>query len=112
MSPEPEGMPEPRKKRSLQIDGAAFLTGLFLGFSALWIVYLVIFYAAGAPYGHIGPYAFIPVGVYAAAAVILAARRRRPGMSIGGGMLLGLGIWLLVGGGTCIAGLSRTTGLL
>ncbi|WP_369045452.1 hypothetical protein [Sinomonas sp. P10A9] len=119
-NPRPERFPglgeEPGRQRSTggsgkpehRFDGGSFGMGIILGVLALWVVYLVIFFAAGAPYARIGGFAFVPVGIYAAAAVVLTARARS--VSLGGGMLLGLGIWLLIGGGACIAGLSRTGG--
>jgi hypothetical protein len=92
-----------------RFDGPAFARGAFLGFIALWIVYLVVFFGAGAPYGRIGVGAYVPVALCTVAAVVVTVRPRT--LSLGAGMLLGLGLWLLIGGGLCIAGLSQTPGL-
>jgi uncharacterized BrkB/YihY/UPF0761 family membrane protein len=107
--PDASGPPEDEGRPRREFVGALFTLGAFLGGVALLFVYILIFFAAGAPYGSVGYVAFVPVGVYLVIAVLLTISRRW--MSAGIGMLTGLGIWLAIGGGPCIGGLSRTTGL-
>jgi hypothetical protein len=52
-----------------------------------------------------GPAALIPIGVYLAVAGVLAIRPRTSGL--GAGLLIGLGIFVLMGGGICVLSLTQ-----
>ena len=84
------------------------LQAALLGVLGLFVVYLILFFTVGAPAGRIGPLAYVPAALYLAGAIVAVVlpKSRR----LGSGMLLGLGIWLIIGGGVCIAGLAGTGG--
>ena len=76
--------------------------GILLGTTALYALYI-----AGPPSLHIltGPSAFIPVVGYLAIAVVLAVWP--PTSRWGAGLLIGLGIFILLGGGVCVGALAQ-----
>jgi hypothetical protein len=81
--------------------------GILFGTAALYASYVGVPIAFGGPQNMrflTGPYAFIPIGVYLAIAVLLAVR---PRTSLWGtGLLIGLGIFTLLGGGICVGSLA------
>lgn len=85
--------------------------GLSFGALALYILYLWATVGIGAPNSWpnsilAGPAAFVPIAVYLGLAIVLAVR---PGTArTGAGMLIGLGIFLLLGGGLCVGALAQT----
>jgi hypothetical protein len=81
--------------------------GILFGTTALYAIYVGVPIAFGGPQNMrflTGPSAFIPIGVYLAIAVVLAVRPRRSRW--GAGMLIGLGIFTLLGGGVCVGTLA------
>lgn len=87
--------------------------GILLGTVALYAIYVGIPIAAGGPAFMrflTGPSAFIPIGVYLVLAIVLAVRPRTSRW--GSGLLIGLGIFTLLGGGICVGVLAAQTGSL
>ncbi|WP_457966655.1 hypothetical protein M1E17_08015 [Arthrobacter sp. D1-29] len=90
--------------------------GILVGASALYALYLLGPSAFGRLQAEAdpgptsmsfltGPSAFIPIAVYLAIAVLLAVR---PSTSRwGAGLLIGLGIFTLLGGGLCVGYLAQ-----
>jgi hypothetical protein len=81
--------------------------GILFGTTALYAIYIGVPIAFGGPQNMrflTGPSAFIPIGVYLATAVVLAVRPRTSRW--GAGMLIGLGIFTLLGGGVCVGTLA------
>jgi len=82
--------------------------GAIIGALSLYVIYIGIVFAAPS-----NPWMaradrfsiFIPVVVYLAVAILLAVRRRTS--LFGAGLLIGLGTFTLLGGGLCVAVLSR-----
>lgn len=101
-SQEDEEPPEPRR-------GGYMLLGILLGTPALYALYFGLTAGIAPDQGYktflAGPAALIPVGVYLAIAGILAVRPRTSGF--GAGLLIGLGIFILLGGGVCVLALSQ-----
>lgn len=85
--------------------------GILLGTLALYAIYVGIPIAVGGPNKMrflTGPSAFIPIGLYLLVAIVLAVR---PGTSRwGAGLLIGLGVFTLLGGGICVGSLAAYTG--
>ena len=85
--------------------------GIMLGTTALYAIYIGIPIAFGGPYNMrflTGPSAFVPIAGYLAIAIILAVR---PATSRwGAGLLIGLGIFTLLGGGICVGALVQMGG--
>ena len=85
--------------------------GLSFGALALYINYLWQKMGVGAPNSgpaslRPAPAAFVPIAVYLGLGIALAVR---PGTArTGAGMLIGLGIFLLLGGGLCVGALAQT----
>ncbi|ADX72446.1 hypothetical protein Asphe3_12690 [Pseudarthrobacter phenanthrenivorans Sphe3] len=78
--------------------------GILLGAVALYGLYLVVPVVFGGPYGVrflTGPSTFVPIAVYLAIAIVLAVRPRTARW--GAGLLIGLGIFTLLGGGLCVS---------
>lgn len=99
-----EEPPEPRR-------GSIGL-GILLGTPALYALYFGTTQGIAPDEGYktflAGPAAFIPVAVYLGLAIVLAVR---PGTSrLGAGLLIGLGIFTLLGGGICVGSLARMRG--
>jgi hypothetical protein len=81
--------------------------GILFGTTALYAIYVGVPIAFGGPQNMrflTGPSAFIPIGVYLAIAVVLAVRPRTSRW--GAGLLIGLGIFTLLGGGVCVGSLA------
>ncbi|WP_433874914.1 hypothetical protein [Sinomonas atrocyanea] len=89
-------------------SGAALTAGLFGGALVLTAVYIVLLVGhdpvsqGGAG---LGP-SLLPLVLYLLAASALTWNEGS--RSFGVGLLISVGLWLLFGGGICIAGLSRT----
>jgi peptidoglycan/LPS O-acetylase OafA/YrhL len=83
--------------------------GILLGAVALYALYFGTTAGIAPDQGYktflAGPAAFIPIGVYLAIAVVLAVRPRTSRW--GAGLLIGLGIFTLVGGGICVSALAQ-----
>ncbi|YCK81686.1 hypothetical protein M1D89_21880 [Arthrobacter sp. D3-18] len=81
--------------------------GILFGTTALYAIYVGVPIAFGGPQNMrflTGPSAFIPIGVYLSIAVVLAVRPRTSRW--GAGLLIGLGIFTLLGGGICVGSLA------
>ena len=81
--------------------------GILLGTTALYAIYVGVPIAFGGPASMrflTGPSAFIPIAVYLAIAVVLAVTPRISRW--GAGLLIGLGIFTLLGGGVCVGTLA------
>lgn len=97
---------------SQQPRGGSLGLGLVLGAAALYAVYLgATVFSVGAPYGWsssilAGWATFIPIAVYLALAILFAVRRHTS--RFGAGLLIGLGIFTLLGGGLCIGSLAQS----
>ncbi|HJW00797.1 MAG TPA: hypothetical protein VJ617_17020 [Arthrobacter sp.] len=82
--------------------------GILLGTAALYAIYVGVPIAFGGPASMrflTGPSAFIPILVYLAIAVGLAVTPRTSRW--GAGLLIGLGIFTLLGGGVCVGALAQ-----
>lgn len=104
-SPPPQQAEPPGEPR-----GGSLGVGIVFGALALYAVYVLGTVARG-PYAWSGsflavPAAFIPIIIYLAAAVVLAIRRRTA--RLGAGLLIGLGVFSLLGGGLCIGFLAQS----
>lgn len=80
--------------------------GILLGTTALYALYLGIPIVLGGPYNTrflTGPVAFVPMAGYLAIAILLAVWP--PTSRWGAGLLIGLGIFTLLGGGVCVGAL-------
>jgi hypothetical protein len=82
--------------------------GILVGAPALYVLYFVLPIVFGGPYIMrflTGPATFIPIAVYLVAAIVLAVRPRTSRW--GAGLLIGLGIFTLLGGGLCVGYLAQ-----
>jgi hypothetical protein len=82
--------------------------GILFGTTALYAIYVGVPIAFGGPASLrflTGPSAFIPVAVYLLVAIVLAVRPRTSRW--GAGLLIGLGIFILLGGGVCVGALAQ-----
>lgn len=97
---------------SQQPRGGNLGLGALLGTLVLYAVYLgATVFSVGAPYGWsasvlAGWATFLPIAVYLVLAILLAVRRHTS--RFGAGMLIGLGIFTLLGGGLCIGSLAQS----
>ena len=85
--------------------------GILLGTIALYGLYVGVPIAFGGPYNMrflTGPSAFVPLVGYLAIAIILAVWP--PTSRWGAGLLIGLGIFTLLGGGVCVGALAGQMG--
>jgi hypothetical protein len=103
-SPPPQEGEPPKEPR-----GGAMGTGIVFGALGLYAVYILRTMARG-PYAWSTsflavPAPFIPIIIYLAAAVVIAIRRRTA--LLGAGLLIGLGVFTLLGGGLCIGFLTQ-----
>ena len=112
-----EDNPPPKKDEESPASGLGPMGfGILLGTTALYALYIL---GPGA-FGRLqagpgsgptsmpfmtGPSAFLPVAVYLAIAVVLAVRPRTSRW--GAGLLIGLGIFTLLGGGICVGFLAQ-----
>ena len=98
--PPPPGGPPQRS------GGGAFLAlGIVAGFAVLFLVYLAIIVLVGPSWAS----AFAPVVLFLILAIVLTVRPRT--RMFGAGLLIGLGVWALLGGGLCIPLLIPQAGL-
>ena len=89
--PPPPGEPAPRR------GGGGFLAlGILAAYGVLFVVYLAVLYFVGPSW----PSAFGPVILFLVVAIVLTVRPRT--RMFGTGLLIGLGVWVLLGGGLCI----------
>lgn len=90
----------------------SMLLGILLGALALYALYFGTTAGIAPDQGYrtfLAGYAtFIPIAVYLAAAIVLAVRPRTS--RLGAGLLIGLGIFTLLGGGICVMALSQMRG--
>jgi hypothetical protein len=93
---------QPRRPRG----GGSVTLGIVAGIVGLFGLYFALAMLAGP--GWIT--ALLPIVVYVIGSVLLAVRPRTA--RFGAGLLIGLGVWLLVGGGVCIAILVPPGGLV
>jgi peptidoglycan/LPS O-acetylase OafA/YrhL len=98
---EEEPAPEPRR--------GSMVLGILVGAVALYALYFGTTAGIAPDEGYktflAGPAVFIPIGAYLAVAGALAIRTRTS--RLGAGLLIGLGIFILVGGGICVMALSQ-----
>lgn len=96
-----EPPPEPRR--------GSMTLGILLGAVALYALYFGTTAGIAPDEGYktflAGPAVFIPIGVYLAVAGALAIWTRTS--RLGAGLLIGLGVFILVGGGICVMALSQ-----
>ncbi|WP_426977253.1 hypothetical protein ACQCSU_20825 [Pseudarthrobacter sp. O4] len=96
-----EPPPEPRR--------GSMALGILLGAVALYALYFGTTGGIAPDQGYktflAGPAVFIPIAVYLAVAGVLAVRPRTS--RLGAGLLIGLGVFTLLGGGICVAALSQ-----
>ncbi|HYH77040.1 MAG TPA: hypothetical protein VD841_06005 [Arthrobacter sp.] len=82
--------------------------GILIGSVALYVLYFVLPMVFGGPYFMrflTGPATFVPIAVYLVVAIVLAVRPRTSRW--GAGLLIGLGIFTLLGGGLCVGYLAQ-----
>lgn len=87
--------------------------GILFGTTALYAIYLGVPIAFGGPASMpflTGPSAFVPIAGYLAIAILLAVWP--PTSRWGAGLLIGLGIFTLLGGGLCVGALAAQMGSL
>ncbi|KIS25755.1 hypothetical protein TV39_19910 [Arthrobacter sp. SPG23] len=101
--PHPGGTPQ-------QPKGGSIGLGVLLGALALYAVYLGATIPLGGPTmwpsGFLGgTAAFLPIILYLLVSVLLALRRRTS--RFGAGLLIGLGMFTLLGGGLCVGALAQ-----
>ena len=96
-----EQPPEPRR--------GSMGRGMLLGALALYALYFGTTAGIAPDQGYktflAGPAALIPIAAYLAIAIVLAVRPRTS--QWGAGLLIGLGIFTLLGGGICVGALSQ-----
>ncbi|MBP1134377.1 hypothetical protein JOE31_000609 [Arthrobacter sp. PvP023] len=92
-----------------QPAGGSMALGIVLGAVALYVVYVGSLMAVGpyawGSFGLGGLAAFIPIILYLLVSVLLALRRRTS--RFGAGLLIGLGMFTLLGGGLCVGSLAQ-----
>lgn len=102
------GEEEPPSERGFGL----LVLGILLGAPALYALYFGTTQGIAPDEGYktflAGPAAFIPIAVYLAVAVVLAVRPRTS--RLGAGLLIGLGIFTLLGGGVCVGILAQMRG--
>ncbi|TPV51491.1 hypothetical protein FJ661_08315 [Pseudarthrobacter phenanthrenivorans] len=91
-------------------SGGSIGAGVLLGAFALYALYVSATIPTGGPTMWPASYlggavAFVPVAAYLAIAIVLAVMKKTS--RFGAGMLIGLGIFLLLGGGLCIGSLAQ-----
>jgi hypothetical protein len=99
----PAGEPQPGEPKIGSV-GAGVLVGGF----ALYALYISATLPLGGPTMWSSSYlrgalAFVPLAYYLLMAILLAVRRRTSGL--GAGLLIGFGIFILLGGGLCVGAL-------
>jgi hypothetical protein len=97
--------PEPRR--------GSMALGILLGAPALYALYFGTTTGIAPDEGYktflAGPAAFIPIAIYLVIAIVLAVRPRTS--RLGAGLLIGLGVFTLLGGGVCVGMLAQMRGL-
>ncbi|MFJ6027791.1 hypothetical protein ACIQCN_10040 [Pseudarthrobacter sp. NPDC092424] len=100
--------PPPHRKEPQPIRGLMAL-GILVGAVALYALYFGTTAGIAPDQGYrtflAGPAVFIPIAVYLAVAGILTVRPRTS--QLGAGLLIGLGVFTLLGGGVCVMALSQ-----
>jgi hypothetical protein len=100
-----EGTPAEPKRGSMAL-------GILLGALALYALYFGTTMGIAPDQGYrtflAGPAAFLPIAVYLAVAIVLAVRPRTSRW--GTGLLIGLGVFILLGGGICVMALGQMRG--
>jgi hypothetical protein len=112
MSDAPDIPPQPPDQGNLPPQspaGGSLAAGIVFGALALYAVYVLGTMARG-PYAWSAtflavPAPFIPIAVYLAVSIALAIRRSTA--RLGAGLLIGLGVFTLLGGGLCVAFLAQ-----
>lgn len=93
-------------------DGLLMVLGILVGATALYALYFGTTAGIAPDQGYktplAGPAVFIPIGVYLAIAGALAVWPRTS--RLGAGLLIGLGVFTLLGGGVCVLSLSQMSG--
>ncbi|KQR62762.1 hypothetical protein ASF98_14350 [Arthrobacter sp. Leaf337] len=102
--PEYQGGPPQQPKR-----GSMGL-GILFGTMALYAIYFGGLIAVGGPYAWsnsilAGPATFVPIALYLVGSILLALRPRTSRW--GAGLLIGLGIFTLLGEGLCVGFLAQ-----
>ena len=103
--------PEPRDEEPPYKSGGGLLMllGILVGATALYAIYFGTTSGIAPDEGYktplAGPAVFIPIGVYLAIAGALAVWPRTS--RLGAGLLIGLGVFTLLGGGICVLALSQ-----
>lgn len=105
--------PEPRDEEPPYKSGGGggflMVLGTALGAIALYAIYFGTTAGIAPDEGYktplAGPAVFIPLGVYLAIAGALAVWKRTS--RLGAGLLIGLGVFTLLGGGVCVLYLSQ-----
>ena len=92
-----------------EFTGSGFGAGIVAGAAVLFIVYGAILAAVGTR-GGIGTLAFLPASLYLAGALVLAIRKG-PYRILGAGLLVGLGVWLFLGGEIWLSMLAQSGGI-
>ena len=102
--PPPEQEEEPPEPKR-----GSMVLGILLGTPALYALYFGTTSGIAPDQGYktflAGPAAFIPIAAYLAIAVVLAVWPRTSRW--GAGLLIGLGIFTLLGGGVCVGFLAQ-----
>ena len=103
--PREQGRGQKRENR-----GGHLGSGTLFGALALYILYLGAAVGIGAPNAwatsiFAGPAAFVPIAVYLGLAIVLAVNPRTS--RTGAGLLIGLGVFTLLGGGLCVGALTQ-----
>ena len=89
--------PPPDQSARRPPGGGGFLAlGIFAAYGVLFLVYLAVIYFVGPSWVS----AFGPVALFIVVAIVLTVRPRT--RMFGTGLLIGLGVWVLLGGGLCI----------
>lgn len=112
-NPPPHQSPPPKHGTPPEPAGGSMALGVVLGALVLYVVYVGSLMAVGpyalGSFGLGGLGAFIPIVLYLLVAILLAIRRRTS--RFGAGLLIGLGIFVLLGGGLCVGALTQMGGL-
>ena len=109
-----EDNPEPQEEEPASKSGGGLpmLLGILVGAAALYALYFGTTRGIAPDQGYktplAGPAVFIPIGVYLAIAGALAVWPRTS--RLGAGLLIGLGVFTLLGGGVCVIALSQMSG--
>ncbi|YCK81685.1 hypothetical protein M1D89_21875 [Arthrobacter sp. D3-18] len=106
-------LPPPREEEPPSKPGLGLMVlGILLGTPVLYALYFGTPRGIGPDEGYktslAGPSALVPIAIYLAIAIVLAVRPRTS--RLGAGLLMGLGIFTLLGGGICVAYLAQMKG--